>query len=147
MPLSSSSLALALRKFLDPTSAEFLGHPADGMEAAERWAGAVASYLGAVTPPTSTAPAAEAAMRGALAGMDAPGAATEAIPQALAVGAAAIAAGMLSAPAPAVPPPVPFVLPLAAVDGSDAAAYADILAGAIHAWAITGSANAGTPWA
>ena len=109
-------------------------------DAIEGWGKAISNWLcTAVVPPGAAAAKVqiEEAVKGALTGMSAPGAAAMAIPNAFVAGAGALAASPANAPGMAVPPPVPIVISLGAP--LDADPVATMIASTAASWIIAGT--------
>jgi len=142
--LDVSLLTDRLRAFSDEQFSGFTGWPQDEAEAAEALAGAMAEYAAVVIPASTTVSQAETAMVGALAGMNAPGAAPAVIPAAFAAFATALAPGMAAAGFTATPPAgVPALAAVAAagLGGASAETCLSQVASIVDIWMKTGTAT------
>lgn len=149
-----------LRPPLEQALLAIAKHPPPTLQAsAQAWANAVGSYLGAVTPPSSTAAAAVPALVAQLAQAfgtrateQAPTAPADAMDAALQTYAGVVAGGMAGFTGNPPLNPVGFASLFAGAKPQTHEAAAAKIATAIAAWAITGTATsiasgATTPWA
>ena len=139
MPLIVSTLQNKLRILFDDP-------PQTTQECAQAWADAMQFYALPVVPPSATVAAAAQALKGALSGMQAPGAAVQVFTLAFASFGVTVAGGMPVGTGPAVPPAVPFILPVAPTSSPEVAAT--VISTAIDIWMRTGlgAPPASLPW-
>jgi hypothetical protein len=139
MPLNLASLRSDLQ-------ALFANPPLTTSEAAEKWADAMERFTIDIVPASTTVAVKSAAraLKGALAGMELPGAAIGVFSVGFGTFASAVAAGMTP---PGVLPPSPFVFPVVVTD--QPAAAASVISAGIDVWMRTGTSAppASTPWA
>jgi hypothetical protein len=145
---STDALRNAFRVFMDSSFGSFTGFPTTELDAATKWAAAVASYASGIAPVTTTGAAAQAALQAGLSGMSAPGAGIAIMNAAFASWGTIIAGGM----APTMvgtPPPLllavtaPTLLTLFAngVAGASAFSQCTTLSALINTWVRTGTAT------
>ena len=134
---------MAIRAYTDTSYEGFTSFPANETEAAEALANAFYQYSLTITPACVTQAAARDAMKAALSGMSAPGAA----PAIISAAAASFATAILMAGYTAAPPAAPLDLSGAAaigLAGGTAQACAIQLGVTIDAWFKTGTATNGS---
>ena len=140
-------MTLAAKKpgLLSDFESLFSNPPDTESECAELWGDAVSAYFLGLSPPPVTITGARAAFVAALSGMSEPGAAFAIFPVAFSVLGASIASGLPIVVTPASPPSSSIDFSSLS-NQSDPKAAANVVANAIHAWALTGKYGGGVPW-